>query len=82
MPKQILVECAAGAFSAILWLLSTTFLRRSGLLGLVLKNDLARFLRMRDLTVMEDLAETGRARWESLKAQQSTPNGALKKKSK
>jgi hypothetical protein len=37
---------------------------------------------MRDLTVTEDLAETGWARWESLKAQQSTPNGALKKKSK
>lgn len=74
MPKQVLVECAASAFSAISWFLSTTFLRRSRLLDLVLKNDLARFLRMRDLAATEDLAETGWARWESLKAQQSTPN--------
>jgi dolichyldiphosphatase len=57
MPKHVLVGCAAGASSAISWFCprqSTTFLRRSGLLDLVLKNDLAHFLRIRDLTVTED----------------------------
>lgn len=62
--KQVLVGCAAGAFSAAAWFASTTWLRRSGILDWGLDTKIAKILRMRDLVVEEDLAEAGWQRWE------------------
>jgi dolichyldiphosphatase len=79
-PKQVLVGCTAGAVIAVVWFLFTTFLRRYGWKDWALDNPLARFLRMRDLVVTEDLADAGWSRWESMrKARRSTKYSAPKK---
>ncbi|KAI0166707.1 phosphatidic acid phosphatase type 2/haloperoxidase [Hypoxylon sp. FL1284] len=62
--RQVLVGAAAGAVSAVAWFLVTTAIRRSGLLAWALKNPVARFLRVRDLVVEEDLCQAGWEKWD------------------
>jgi dolichyldiphosphatase len=62
-PKQVLVGCAAGAISAVLWFGFTTYLRRAGWIEWALETELARLFRVRDLVVQEDLVDSGWARW-------------------
>ena len=76
-PKQVLVGCAAGAISAVLWFAFTTYLRRAGWVEWLLETQIAHMLRIRDLVVQEDLVDSGWARWverrkraEGLKKQQ------------
>jgi len=79
-PNQVLVGCTAGAVIAVAWFLVTTILRRYGWIDWALDIPLAKSLRMRDLTVTEDLADAGWGRWESRReARRSKENGALKK---
>ena len=81
-PKQVLVGCTAGAVIAVAWFLFTVLLRKYGWIEWALEMPLARFLRMRDLTVTEDLADAGWGRWESRrKARRGIENGSLKKNS-
>jgi dolichyldiphosphatase len=63
-PKQVLIGCAAGTASAILWFMATSFLRSSGLLGWGLDLPLTRLFRVRDLVVEEDLCQSGWEKWE------------------
>lgn len=63
-PKQVLVGVSAGVVFALLWFVLTSWLRRSGLLGWLLDLPLARMLRVRDLVLVEDLAQAGWERWE------------------
>jgi dolichyldiphosphatase len=63
-PKQVLIGCAAGVASAMLWFVATTILRRTGLLEWGLDNPLARLFRVRDLVVEEDLCQSGWEKWE------------------
>ena len=63
-PRQVLVGCAAGATTAVAWFLITEYLRREGWIHWALENDWARWARVRDLVVSEDLADAGWARWE------------------
>jgi dolichyldiphosphatase len=63
-PKQVLVGCAAGAIFAVIWFGFTAFLRRAGWVEWCLDTYSARLLRIRDLVVQEDLADSGWARWE------------------
>jgi dolichyldiphosphatase len=62
--KQVLVGTLAGAVSAVGWFAVTTFLRQSGLLAWVLKQDFVRLFRVRDLVVEEDLCQAGWEKWE------------------
>jgi dolichyldiphosphatase len=63
-PKQVIVGCAAGAFSAIAWFMVTTYLRRYGWVEWALGMRVAEILRMRDLVVTEDLVDAGWVRWQ------------------
>ncbi|KAI9843786.1 MAG: hypothetical protein M1838_002473 [Thelocarpon superellum] len=64
-PKQVLVGCAAGTGCAVAWFLFTTWVRRSGLLDVLLDLHVVRMFRVRDLIVTEDLVDAGWVRWES-----------------
>jgi dolichyldiphosphatase len=66
-PKQVIVGCAAGVISALVWFGFTTYLRRAGWIEWVLDTYLARLFRVRDLVVQEDLVDSGWARWEERK---------------
>ncbi|KAI1767693.1 PAP2-domain-containing protein [Hypoxylon sp. FL1150] len=62
--KQVLVGAAAGAVSAVGWFVVTEILRRSGWLAWALENPVAKFLRVRDLVVEEDLCQAGWEKWD------------------
>lgn len=66
-PKQVVVGCAAGALSAVAWFGATYVVRDLGLLAWALQIPLARWLRLRDLVVEEDLCQAGWEKWESLR---------------
>ncbi|KAI9655116.1 MAG: hypothetical protein M1821_005599 [Bathelium mastoideum] len=63
-PRQVLVGCAAGAFTAVAWFVVTEYLRRAGWVGWALEHRWARWARIRDLVVSEDLVDAGWQRWE------------------
>ncbi|RDW83865.1 phosphatase PAP2 family protein [Aspergillus mulundensis] len=63
--RQVLAGCAVGIVFALIWFIFTGLLRSYGWIDWVLEHSIARFLRLRDLVVSEDLAEAGWQRWES-----------------
>ncbi|KAI0011153.1 PAP2-domain-containing protein [Xylariaceae sp. FL0662B] len=62
--KQVLVGCAAGTVSAVGWFIITSILRQSGLLAWALENPIAKWFRVRDLVVEEDLCQAGWEKWD------------------
>ncbi|KAI2641706.1 PAP2-domain-containing protein [Hypomontagnella submonticulosa] len=72
--KQVLVGCVAGTVSALGWFVITTVIRRSGWLAWALELPIAKFFRVRDLVVEEDLCQAGWEKWDdkmtALKASQ------------
>ncbi|KAH6655109.1 phosphatidic acid phosphatase type 2/haloperoxidase [Truncatella angustata] len=62
--KQVLIGSAAGTASAIAWFLVTVAVRRSGWLAWGLEHPIAKFLRIRDLVVEEDLTQAGWEKWD------------------
>ncbi|KAH8652396.1 PAP2 superfamily protein [Xylariales sp. PMI_506] len=62
--KQVLVGCAAGAVSAVGWFVITTVVRQAGLLAWALELPIAKFFRVRDLVVEEDLCQAGWEKWD------------------
>ncbi|KAI1138836.1 PAP2-domain-containing protein [Hypoxylon sp. FL0543] len=62
--RQVLVGCAAGTVSAVGWFVITTIVRRSGWLAWALDTPIARFFRVRDLVVEEDLCQAGWEKWD------------------
>ncbi|KAI1774184.1 PAP2-domain-containing protein [Hypoxylon cercidicola] len=62
--RQVLVGCAAGTVSAVGWFVVTALVRRSGWLAWALDNPVAKFLRVRDLVVEEDLCQAGWEKWD------------------
>lgn len=79
--KQVLVGCAAGAVSAVLWFTATTILRKAGLLEWILGTAVSRLFRMRDLVVEEDLCQAGWEKWERKKpAVQNSNKGSSSSK--
>ncbi len=79
-PKQVMVGCAAGAFSAIAWFLVTTYLRRSGWIDWALDTRLAEIFRVRDLVVTEDLVDAGWGRWKERRKGERRKNGGFREK--
>ena len=63
-PRQVYAGCAAGALCAVGWYVVTDLARRFGLVETLLEMPLARWVRLRDLVVNEDLADAGWERWE------------------
>ncbi|KAI4730987.1 dolichyldiphosphatase [Aureobasidium sp. EXF-10728] len=69
--KQILVGCVVGVLFAVFWYLFTAYLRRSGWLDWVLDTSIAKFFRLRDLVVNEDLVDAGWERWQQRRSKRS-----------
>ncbi|TPX09653.1 uncharacterized protein E0L32_009126 [Thyridium curvatum] len=65
--KQVLVGAAAGTACALAWFAATAVARRAGLLSWALDLPVARWFRMRDLVVEEDLCHAGWEKWEDKK---------------
>jgi len=63
--KQVLVGCGAGTVCAVAWFGATAAARELGLLAWALDLPPARWLRIRDLVVEEDLAQAGWDKWEA-----------------
>jgi len=80
-PKQVIVGCLAGTVSAISWFIITTIVRQSGLLNWILDQYPTRMLRMRDLVIEEDLAQSGWEKWENKRSLKQS-SAAKSKKSK
>lgn len=62
--RQVYAGCLAGAAFAILWFGATTAARHFGLVDWALDTPIARYARLRDLVVNEDLVDAGWERWE------------------
>jgi dolichyldiphosphatase len=76
-PKQVLVGCAAGAVFALVWFGFTAILRSEGWIWWALDTQLAKWFRLRDLVIEEDLVDSGWARWMDRKAKRDA--SSLKK---
>lgn len=74
-PKQVFVGCIAGAAFAIVWFAITTYSRHVGWIDYALDNPIARYFRMRDLVVNEDLVDAGWERWQNRRQTRIKANG-------
>lgn len=63
-PKQVLVGVAAGVIYATIWFALTGVLRHNGWIDWGLEFGLAKWLRIRDLVLYEDLWDAGWGRFE------------------
>ncbi|KAK3706479.1 hypothetical protein LTR37_012689 [Vermiconidia calcicola] len=64
-PLQVYVGVGAGVCCAVGWFALTTAARRHGIIDWLLDLPLARWTRLRDLVVNEDLVDAGWERWET-----------------
>ncbi|KAI1308870.1 phosphatidic acid phosphatase type 2/haloperoxidase [Xylaria venustula] len=62
--KQVLVGCTAGLVIAIAWFITTGILRRTGWVAWAVDTPIARWLRVRDLVLEEDLCQAGWEKWD------------------
>ncbi|KAK4038771.1 PAP2 superfamily-domain-containing protein [Parachaetomium inaequale] len=62
--RQVLAGCAAGAGCAAAWFAVTYLMRETGMVAWALEMPLARWFRIRDLVVVEDLCQAGWEKWE------------------
>jgi dolichyldiphosphatase len=79
--KQVAAGCTAGSVTAVAWFLVTAALRSTGLLAWGLDMPVARWFRLRDLVVEEDLCQAGWEKWESRKQVRRTAAEIVKKRS-
>lgn len=63
-PTQVLVGCFAGLLCALGWFVVTYIFRQTGYLAQVLDWPVARWFRIRDLLVEEDMCQAGWEKWE------------------
>lgn len=63
-PTQVLVGCFAGFLCAVGWFVVTHVLRQTGYLAQALHCPVARWFRIRDLVVEEDMCQAGWEKWE------------------
>lgn len=82
--NQVLVGCAVGTVTAVAWFVVTVVARRSGWIQWALDRRELRMLRIRDLVVEEDLAESGWERWRFVsrrrRSELESTNGMKQKK--
>ena len=83
-PRQVYVGVAAGVACAVAWFAVTSVGRTHGLVDLLLELPPARWARLRDLVVNEDLSDAGWERWEMRRRKgaerKSLANGGPSKK--
>lgn len=63
-PNQVYVGCVAGAACAVAWFVAVSAARYFGFVDWILDLEIAKWLRIRDLVVEEDLVDAGWERWE------------------
>ena len=78
--KQVLIGSSVGAAIAVGWFIATEYLRRSGWLSWALELELARYFRIRDLVVTEDLPDSGWTKWEEMRSKRRSTSSARKRK--
>jgi len=78
--RQVYAGCAAGALCAIASFVVTGVARHYGLVEALLETPPARWLRLRDLVVNEDLVDAGWERWER-RRQETVGNSRVPNKS-
>ncbi|KAK5163628.1 uncharacterized protein LTR77_010577 [Saxophila tyrrhenica] len=71
-PRQVYVGVAAGAACAVAWFVVIGMARRHGLIDWLLDLPPARWARLRDLVVHEDLVDAGWERWERRRQKRAT----------
>lgn len=64
--NQVLVGSLVGIFTAVAWFGVTTIARRNGWIQRALESRALTMLRVRDLVIEEDLAESGWERWKNV----------------
>ena len=82
-PRQVHIGVGAGVACAFAWFICTSMARRFGIVDWFLDQPLARWLRLRDLIVNEDLVDAGWERWEMRRRKRNNgqrANGHLEKK--
>lgn len=67
---QVVVGCVAGALSAVGWFVFTGILRQTGWLAWAIETPVAKWLRMRDLVIEEDLSQSGWEKWDDKMSEQ------------
>lgn len=82
--NQVFVGCAVGIVTAIAWFVVTAVARRTGWIQWALDRREMIMLRIRDLVVEEDLAESGWERWRIVsrrrRSEEQSANGIKHKK--
>ena len=78
-PKQVTVGFVAGLAVGAGWFAATTAVRQLGLLDWALGLPLARYLRLRDLALEEDVLQAGWERWEVRQAEKAALEAAKNK---
>ncbi|KAI0534614.1 phosphatidic acid phosphatase type 2/haloperoxidase [Xylaria digitata] len=62
--KQVLVGCTAGLTIAVTWFAVTSVLRQTGWVTWAVETPIAKWFRVRDLVVEEDLCQAGWEKWD------------------
>lgn len=71
-PRQVYIGVAVGVACGVAWFAAIGLARKYGLLDRLLDSAPARWARMRDLVVSEDLVDAGWERWERRRQKRST----------
>ena len=73
--RQVVAGCVAGAGCGAAWFAVTYVLRETGALAWGLETPVARWLRVRDLVVGEDLCQAGWEKWEARRRERERVEG-------
>ncbi|KAK3069901.1 hypothetical protein LTR53_011411 [Teratosphaeriaceae sp. CCFEE 6253] len=79
-PRQVYAGILAGMTCAAAWFVVVSTARHFGWVDWALDTPIARWLRLRDLVVNEDLVDAGWERWDLRRKRTLQPNGASKKR--
>jgi dolichyldiphosphatase len=74
-PQQVYAGVAAGVLCGVGWFVATSIARQYGLVEMLLELPVARWVRLRDLVVDEDLVDAGWERWETRKRRRAEMDG-------
>lgn len=74
-PHQVYVGIGAGVACAVLWFVTTSVARKYGVIDWLLDLPPAKWARLRDLVVNEDIVDAGWERWELRRRKRNEANG-------
>lgn len=73
--RQVYIGVAAGIMCGVAWFFATSLARHWGLVDWILELPVARWLRLRDLVINEDIVDAGWERWQVRKQKRAEMNG-------